>query len=183
MCIRDRGRGVLELGSGVGLTGVCVQRLSPSVLRLTDYAEEGSGEEVLRNLQHNVDLNHSHTHGEVHVSALDWMSVSDEHLSVLAQQCDLVLAADVLYSPQLVPALTRVLSGLISAADHPVEVLLAASLRGSTLWDGAECLVNAMLERDPALSIQKVAPEVHPVFGQSAYERSSVQLYRIRGAD
>ena len=143
-----QGQRILELGSGVGLTGLCVAMLAPASLVLTDYDGDEQGQSVLQNLRHNLAVNglgppplgelvegdaipvapvdaaagvDGHLYSRkskpaVRVELLDWVGATEESLAVLAGDTDLVLAADVVYTPSIVSPLVAVIQGLLKAA-------------------------------------------------------------------
>jgi len=172
-----QGKRVLELGSGVGLTGVCLNKLDPASVVLTDYEEAGPAS-ILSNLRDNIELNCPGS-SAVSFSALDWCSCSAQELQQLAAATDLVLAADVVYCPELVTPLVNVLRTLVTCTpDHPVEALVAATLRNpTTLASFVQALVDA-----PELLVEEVSDVVqaHPLFEYDG--RESIHLYRIRSS-
>ncbi|KDN41320.1 hypothetical protein K437DRAFT_258307 [Tilletiaria anomala UBC 951] len=109
---------ILELGSGTGLVGLFAAslaqraRLQPVEVCLTDYHEK-----VLENLQHNIGLNcNAHQTASVGSAVLDWRDVHDviqqrqrrspspssqsSWWSNAQAAFSLILAADVIYSPE-----------------------------------------------------------------------------------
>lgn len=82
-------RTVLELGSGVGLTGITIcHACGPSRFVFSDCHSS-----VLQKLQHNVQLNglKQQTSPAVSVEELDWTAVTEEQLEQIA--ADTVIAA------------------------------------------------------------------------------------------
>ncbi|KAJ6659731.1 hypothetical protein lerEdw1_018446 [Lerista edwardsae] len=141
-------RSVLELGSGIGLTGLAVcKACRPRAYTFSDHHQL-----VLQQLSENICLNgfvlepkaHSRDTAEgqrgaaehaglqgpdVSVAELDWNSITTEQLAEF--RADVVLAADVVYDPQLIQALTGVLQKLSSCdndSDSP-EVYIAFTIR------------------------------------------------------
>ncbi|KAE9023487.1 hypothetical protein PR003_g6108 [Phytophthora rubi] len=123
-----RDRKVLELGAGVGFTGMalaCVCRSSRIVL--TDYAPN-----VMQNLRYNVEINASKFICPVEVQTLDWdtwqPTDQDERPNVL-------LAGDCAYDVEAFPPLMRVLQSFLgngedSTEQHPQRVaIFAATIR------------------------------------------------------
>jgi hypothetical protein len=143
----QRGLVAVELGAGVGLTGLQLARLGLfSRVFLTDLAAQ------VPLTQQNIALNAPHCHVATSSDAdsrsegsedegvavavtaveLDWLSADSlesfrqQHLR--GRPVDLITAADVLYSPSLAAALFAVLRALATPG-HTV-VLLAQKLRG-----------------------------------------------------
>ncbi|OQR93143.1 hypothetical protein ACHHYP_02848 [Achlya hypogyna] len=82
------GRSVLEVGSGLGLSGIVAAAYSQET-RLTDYQQD-----TLDALQYNVDLNCTKHEGSVIVEHLDW-----DNLDLNAPKVDIVMASDIICEP------------------------------------------------------------------------------------
>ncbi|KDO23979.1 hypothetical protein SPRG_10676 [Saprolegnia parasitica CBS 223.65] len=82
-------RSVLEVGSGLGLSGIVAAAYSQQ-MTMTDYQQD-----TLDALQYNVDLNFDAT-ATSHVSMehLDW-----DHLDLSAPKVDIVMASDIICEP------------------------------------------------------------------------------------
>jgi len=97
-----RGRRVLELGAGLGAPGLVAGLFADEVV-LTDFGD------VVHNLQYNVDLNtpsiHTKSQASIRAMELDW-NRCDEYEEPPA---DVVVAAEVVYSVEMVPALVATL--------------------------------------------------------------------------
>ncbi|CAJ1075598.1 protein-lysine N-methyltransferase EEF2KMT [Xyrichtys novacula] len=118
------GRTVLELGSGVGLTGITICRsCSPSRFIFSDCHPS-----VLQKLRKNVELNGlmEQTAPVVSVEELDWMAVTEEEIKQL--RADVVIAADVVYDPDVVEALVKLLSKILRCSVLH-EVLICSTIR------------------------------------------------------
>uniref|UniRef100_A0A1B6IS42 FAM86 N-terminal domain-containing protein n=1 Tax=Homalodisca liturata TaxID=320908 RepID=A0A1B6IS42_9HEMI len=102
------GRRVLELGCGVGLTGLAVSvTCRPLSYTLTDCHPS-----VLSALEHNLRLNQPlFTGTKVTSQLLDWEDSERHHLP---NPVDIVLAADVVYDERLFPALVNTLRHFLS---------------------------------------------------------------------
>eukprot|EP01105_Mastigella_eilhardi_P020230 TRINITY_DN479_c1_g1_i1.p1 TRINITY_DN479_c1_g1~~TRINITY_DN479_c1_g1_i1.p1 ORF type:complete len:346 (-),score=100.01 TRINITY_DN479_c1_g1_i1:754-1707(-) len=118
-------RTVLELGAGVGFTGLalaCAAR--PARVVLTDYLPS-----VLDNLLQNVEINRQRicVGTEVEVSALDW---STPQLPPSCTPADVVIAADCVYDPELSAALVGTLAvALRPEGGRRPFALIASTLR------------------------------------------------------
>ncbi|XP_038275787.1 protein-lysine N-methyltransferase EEF2KMT isoform X2 [Dermochelys coriacea] len=141
-------RTVLELGSGIGLTGIAIcKTCNPKAYVFSDYHHC-----VLEQLRENIHLNgfvlesetENHTKMQsqsqraevmdlqgpkITVAELDWDSVAEEQLSEL--QADVVIAADVVYDPQITLSLIGVLQQLsiFKTAGKPPEIYIAFTVR------------------------------------------------------
>ncbi|XP_038006914.1 protein-lysine N-methyltransferase EEF2KMT isoform X2 [Motacilla alba alba] len=143
-----RGRTVLELGSGIGFTGIAIcKSCQPRTFIFSDCHPR-----VLRQLGENIQLNgftpepdgswsiqtesqgqevkgQSCQNPKVIVAELDWSSATEKQL--LALRADVVIAADVVYDPEIILALIGVLQKLSSSrADRKApEVFIASTVR------------------------------------------------------
>ncbi|XP_013922732.1 PREDICTED: protein-lysine N-methyltransferase EEF2KMT [Thamnophis sirtalis] len=142
-----RNRRILELGSGTGLTGIAICK----AFRPREYIFSDHHEGVLQQLSENIHLNGltleaescSHCTGEspnhqghpdvdseddhvqISVKELDWNLVSKDELAKL--QADVILAADVVYDPEVSQHLIGVLQKF--PRDGGPEVYIAFNIR------------------------------------------------------
>ncbi|XP_041318314.1 protein-lysine N-methyltransferase EEF2KMT [Pyrgilauda ruficollis] len=143
-----RGRTVLELGSGIGFTGIAIcKTCQPRTFIFSDCHPR-----VLRQLGENIQLNgftpepdvtwsiQTEPQGQevqgqncqnpkVIVAELDWGSVTEKQL--LALRADVVIAADVVYDPEIILALVGMLQKLSTsrAGRKAPEVFIASTIR------------------------------------------------------
>ncbi|XP_010019286.1 PREDICTED: protein FAM86A, partial [Nestor notabilis] len=143
-----RNRTVLELGSGIGFTGIAIcKTCNPKTYIFSDYHHR-----VLQQLKENICLNGfvlqpeaaqqiqpesggqeaegtNHQTPKVVVAELEWGSVTEKQL--LALQPDVIIAADVVYDPEIIGALVGLLQQLsTSRADRkPPDVYIAFTVR------------------------------------------------------
>ncbi|XP_010563526.1 PREDICTED: putative protein N-methyltransferase FAM86A [Haliaeetus leucocephalus] len=141
-------RTVLELGSGIGFTGIAIcKTCKPKTYIFSDYHHC-----VLKQLTENIRLNgfilepgttqHIQTESQgqeaeamnyqnpkLIVAELDWGSVTEKQL--LDLQPDVIIAADVVYDPEIISVLIGMLQKLsTSRADRkPPEVYIAFTIR------------------------------------------------------
>ncbi|KAE8912505.1 hypothetical protein PF005_g3677 [Phytophthora fragariae] len=123
-----RGRKVLELGAGVGFTGMalaCVCRSSRVVL--TDYAPN-----VMQNLRYNVEINASKFICPIEVQTLDWDTWQPTDQD---ERPDVLLAGDCAYDVEAFPPLMRVLQSFLGNGENSTEqhqqrvAIFAATIR------------------------------------------------------
>ncbi|KAM8825315.1 protein-lysine N-methyltransferase EEF2KMT isoform 1-T1 [Synchiropus picturatus] len=122
---RFSGRALLELGSGAGLTGIVVCRsCRPSRFIFSD-CHPG----VLTRLEENATLNGlmDRTDLDVRVQRLDWIEVTEEQLREVG--ADTVIAADVVYDPDVVEQLVRLLSMILRCSSVPPQVFICCTVR------------------------------------------------------
>ncbi|TRY62620.1 hypothetical protein TCAL_00415 [Tigriopus californicus] len=100
---------VLELGSGVGYTGIGLLKLGlVQEMVLSDYHPD-----VLETLALNCRENVSESKGSKwSVESLDWTQFSESDVQAL-KPIDVIIAADVVFDPSLVPHLARTLGLLL----------------------------------------------------------------------
>uniref|UniRef100_A0A1B6KLR7 FAM86 N-terminal domain-containing protein n=1 Tax=Graphocephala atropunctata TaxID=36148 RepID=A0A1B6KLR7_9HEMI len=115
------GKRVVELGCGLGLTGLAVS----TTCRPLSYTLTDCHPSVLSALSHNLQLNQSLLAGiDVTTRLLDW---EDSGAFGLPNSVDLVLAADVVYDERLFPALVNTLHHFL--CDKPARAVLACTER------------------------------------------------------
>ena len=98
---------VLELGSGIGLTGIYILKTcSPALLTFSDHHSL-----VLKVLQNNIDING--VRQKSIVRRIDWNQ--EECLDTYLKQHnpDVIIAADVVFDPKITINLCRVLNSLL----------------------------------------------------------------------
>ncbi|XP_040919067.1 protein-lysine N-methyltransferase EEF2KMT isoform X2 [Toxotes jaculatrix] len=166
------GRTVLELGSGVGLTGITICRsCSPSRFVFSDCHPS-----VLQKLRANVQLNGltEQMSPTVSVEELDWTTATEEQFKQIG--ADTVIAADVVYDPDIVGSLVKLLSQILRSSSSEVlpEVLICSTIRNPETYSSfKQQLGNA------GISHHVITGPVGHVF---PYNRLSsiemIQLYR-----
>ncbi|XP_070837119.1 protein-lysine N-methyltransferase EEF2KMT isoform X2 [Chaetodon trifascialis] len=164
------GRTVLELGSGVGLTGIAICRSC----RPNRFVFSDCHSSVLRRLKANVQLNGltEDTSPTISVEELDWTAATEEQLQRIG--ADVVIAADVVYDPDLVGGLVKLLSRILRGSSPAVlpEVLICSTIRNQETYSG----FTQQLEQE-GISHEVMDGPVHHVFPCSRL--SSVQLIRL----
>ncbi|KAL7434884.1 hypothetical protein ACHAXM_004316 [Skeletonema potamos] len=112
-CIR--GRRVIELGAGVGLTGLVAANFAKSVY-MTDYTTA-----ILENLRYNVSIN-SKWLGDrgidkrsLSIGNLEWGEYADS--SCCSYSADVLIAADVVYTVEKIPDLVATVSKFLSSGN------------------------------------------------------------------
>ncbi|KAJ7420246.1 Protein-lysine N-methyltransferase EEF2KMT [Pitangus sulphuratus] len=175
-----RARTVLELGSGVGFTGIAIcKTCQPKTYIFSDCHPR-----VLSQLGENIHLNgfeptwciQTELRGQeveakncpnpkVIVAELDWGSVTEEQLGGV--QADVVIAADVVYDPEIILALIGMLQKLPSSrADRKApEVFIAFAIRNprtSHLFQAELDKVGIRWQIIPAHSNSNFLDDVQP---------------------
>ncbi|XP_066362303.1 uncharacterized protein [Miscanthus floridulus] len=185
-----------ELGSGVGLVGICLNHVSASKVILTD------GDPcTLRNMKENMELNNlcieqedsrvlKESNNKVECKYLSWEEVSESDL--WGYQADVVLGADIIYDPVCVPHLVRVLSMLLrrdrregeangtSGDEFETEAPVAYIATVVRNLETFNCFATAAA--DTMLSVLNITSSAAPskfLPYMLSYDRSSVQLLKI----
>ncbi|KAK1878325.1 Protein-lysine N-methyltransferase EEF2KMT [Dissostichus eleginoides] len=162
------GRTVLELGSGVGLTGITICRsCSPKRFVFSDCHPR-----VLQTLENNVRLN-AVTQREpppVTVQELDWSTATEEQVALI--EADTVIAADVVYDPEVAESLVKLLNTILSCSNP--DIYICSTVRNPETYGG----FKMQLEK-AGISHRVMTGAVSHVF---PYSRGSaiemIQLYR-----
>ncbi|XP_078126626.1 protein-lysine N-methyltransferase EEF2KMT [Sander vitreus] len=119
------GRTILELGSGVGLTGITIcHSCSPNRYVFSDCHPR-----VLQKLRDNVRLNGLSEHS---VEEMDWMTATEEHIRQIG--ADTVIAADVVYDPDVAESLVKLLSKILRCSSP--EVFICSTIRNQETYGG-----------------------------------------------
>ncbi|XP_031395314.1 protein-lysine N-methyltransferase EEF2KMT isoform X2 [Punica granatum] len=182
-----------EVGSGVGLVGICLAHIKANKVILSD-----GDLSTLANMKLNLKLNNLTLDNDqeseplespspVKCMFLPWESASETEL--LALKPDIILGADIIYDPSCLPDLVRVLSTLLhgeklpplcndrsGGREHPVAYI-ASVIRNVNTFNQFVGLVekaNLVIE-DLTQSLQ---PSNFLPFMQS-YDRSSIQLFLL----
>ena len=115
------GATVLELGSGVGITGFCLACNIPSPKRviMSDYVSE-----TLDNLHFNKKLNEGMFKCPLEVIPMDWAEVgtSLQTNDYSALKPDIILAADCTYSPDICVLLVNCIEYLLIHSNDPPSI-------------------------------------------------------------
>jgi len=128
---------ILELGSGIGLTGLTIAaQCSPEEILMTDHNDE-----VIANLRYNVRINEEEGHVDhdlIKVACLDWL----EGLSLQQNHFDVVMAADCVYDPDSVPALVKLVKTCLSVAKPDSKAIFATSRRNMKTFELFKNVMN-----------------------------------------
>ncbi|KAM4716623.1 protein-lysine N-methyltransferase EEF2KMT isoform 2-T2 [Anableps anableps] len=133
------GRSVLELGSGVGLTGITVCR-SCNPLR---FVFSDCHPAVLQKLRENVRLNGlgEETSPAVRVDELDWEAAAAAEEQIRGIGADTVIAADVVYDPDVAGSLVKLLLKILSCSS--AEILICSTVRNPETYGGFKLRLEA----------------------------------------
>lgn len=164
---------VLELGAGIGLSGIVASHFSKHVT-LTDFNPQ-----VLRNLELNAKLNQgddvvirnlpgaSMKDGVVEVCKLDWSNFDDDCPLFLdtTRKFDRIVGSDIICCTEDVESVCRVVSKLLArnASARCFFVVPSADHR----W-GAECFVPSLQQIGLDVFARPVLHSTHPNFQQGS---------------
>ncbi|KAJ7361192.1 hypothetical protein DFH08DRAFT_367655 [Mycena albidolilacea] len=187
-----RRKRILELGAGVGFLGSVVASLqllerpsdgpSPGTLRMSDINDA-----VLSRCNDNVNLpcNLSSSHPDMSCCFLDWSAALDTDgiaplTSLLNDEidADLIVGADIVFDPDLIPPLVAVLRLALQVNSRPRSALIALTTRNPTTM---EKFTDAV--RDSGLILGKVEFQEDIMFMESLERggdaNSGVNIFRI----
>ncbi|KAJ9601306.1 hypothetical protein L9F63_000528, partial [Diploptera punctata] len=167
---------VLELGSGVGLTGLVVSLCC----RPSSYWFSDCHPSVLHLLQSNIALNTtcneetlSHNGTQIEVLNLPWEDIPSSGISQLVSP-HVVLAADVVFDSRLFRPLCEAFSHLL--LNKSCCVLLACTLRNQHTLDS---FLNMLTSEKLEISEEQLLPPKYIPYSDAV----PVRLYRISGRD
>ncbi|KAF4322705.1 hypothetical protein BBO99_00003013 [Phytophthora kernoviae] len=162
-----RGRNVLELGAGVGFTGMVLSCICPaSRIVLTDYAPN-----VMQNLRYNVEINASKFLCPVDVQTLDWDTWQPTDQDKVRP--DILLAGDCVYDVAAFPSLTRVVQAFLGnngGSSSQRVAIFAATIRNQKTF-------QAFLDQLAAHRIEYVD------ITEPAFEKMGEQIYSYSNRD
>ena len=174
---RFRGRRCLELGCGPGAVGVALVRAGAAQVVLTD-----GDAETVQNAHRNMGLNG--------VSVLEaggggGVGVSCQELlweAPGAVEADVVLGADLLYDPLVIPDLVALLSRARTPSGAPAEAFIATAVRNeATLTEFLRVAAEA------GLAVEDLSAEARSSNVKFAHHltlaRDAVRLHRIVPSD
>jgi len=141
------GKNVVELGAGIGLTGMVAYLKGANSVHLSDYTDA-----CLYNLHYNIKINSSllsdykRTQASITSGYLDWCECSKNmsdcssvdlksqtSLDALAN-ADVVLAADVVYDREVIPGLVKVVKYIMSTSKK-VYAIIATTFRNEVTFE------------------------------------------------
>lgn len=160
-------RKLLELGAGTGITSLALSRLSPAMVLCTDLAE------VVPLISVNMQINAARSQDlrevlleRYHVEALTW----GEEISSLANQCEVIIASDVVYYPEGYEPLIKSLEQLLSNTEnvetkkrcilahrhrHPEDHRFFSMLESSALLSTEELLWKSSFHDENSLEVER----------------------------
>ncbi|CAH9103140.1 unnamed protein product [Cuscuta epithymum] len=125
-----RGCSVIELGSGVGITGILCSKFCHEVV-MTDHSEE-----VLKILKKNIELHSSEIYTGLKAEMLEWGN-NDQLSSILEKHpegFDLILGADICFQQSNVPLLFDTVEQLLKIrGGDKCKFILAYVSRAKTM--------------------------------------------------
>ncbi|XP_049287625.1 protein-lysine N-methyltransferase EEF2KMT [Anopheles funestus] len=182
------GRNILELGSGVGLSGIYLAKCyEPSIIVMSDCHSS-----VLTALKENVRLNFPNAapvecdnplvsllldsgNTLMGVMDLDWQYISASNLSQLIEP-DVIVAADIVYDHTLFPALLSTLNYIFCLSNNRCKFVLACTERNQdTLNEFLQLLITAKFR----INEETVSPSRHFHWDSSA---SNIRIFTITRA-
>jgi predicted nicotinamide N-methyase len=132
-----RGKVCVELGAGVGVCGILAGIVGAKEVVLTDHQET-----VLELMRENVMMNQSRC-GDVKVEELEWGSELREGMK---NRFDVVMGADVMYSPNTPELLMESVKGLLKEEES--WFLLSYVSRWKTVDEAVERAITNLVQSD-----------------------------------
>ncbi|KAM9471321.1 protein-lysine N-methyltransferase EEF2KMT isoform 1-T1 [Salvelinus alpinus] len=165
------GRTVLELGCGVGLTGIAVCRSCyPS-----SYVFSDCHLSVLHRLRDNIQLNglDNQNSPRVCVEHLDWEEVTEKQLREI--RATTVIAADIVYDPDIIGCLVKLLSKILrcSANGSPPDVYISSTIRNTDTYNS----FKHQLESSGIQHEVMTGPVTHVLFYNRQATIEMIKLY------
>jgi len=117
------GRHILELGAGVGMTGLSIVRAFPDI---ATYTFTDVNEQVLERIQSNVNINVDGAIDgtRIYVEHLDWCDFDPYRLPT---KPDVLLGSDLCYEPKCISALVSVISYFVKRKKS--QCFIASTIR------------------------------------------------------
>ncbi|XP_047315833.1 putative uncharacterized protein DDB_G0277003 [Impatiens glandulifera] len=172
------GKSCFEVGSGVGLVGICLAHVNASTVMLSD-----GDLSTLANLKLNLELNkHIIRTDSVRCIHVPWESANANDLK--ENRPDIILGADVIYNPECLPHLVRVLGCLLNrekssstVQSRPVAYI-ASVIRNIDTFN-----LFLVLVKEAKLSIEDITEKGSKPMNllpyMHSYDRSSLRLFTI----
>ena len=153
-----QGRRVIELGAGVGLTGLIAAAMGSESVHMTDYTDA-----TLENLSYNIALNSRFMEDRgidkstVSAGNLEWGEYAAQDFC--SNSADVLIAADVVYTVECVPDLVATVSAFLSSGRARVA-LFATTYRNRSTF----ALFERELEKKRILCDYKSQEDMPHVF-------------------
>lgn len=182
---------VLELGSGTGFLGIVTSVIQTEYNTHTQLWLSDVNSEVIQRCWSNLRLpcNTSSSHPSLDVLSLDWswaMPDSPEHSQAcaLAQNLhpDVIIGADVVFDPSLVPPLVATIKLLLSVdAERPSDrhALIALTIRNQTTFD----LFMETIRNEGLIIVEKAVNTERLLFGSNKVDVGDVRILYITLGD
>ncbi|XP_068248317.1 protein-lysine N-methyltransferase EEF2KMT-like [Palaemon carinicauda] len=176
---RFSGKNILELGAGLGLTGLTViKRCKPASYTFTDLHTS-----VLKTLKENVlinlcgdgspkisdemadDFRISYKDTSVSVEKLDWTS------DPVSMFCDIILAADVVYDPEIISPLVMIIKEALGKIDGSTAYV-ASTIRNQ---DTFNCFRNTLGSNN----VKIISEDYHAYQESPSQAESSIVIMQL----
>nr|XP_019010914.1 uncharacterized protein I206_04219 [Kwoniella pini CBS 10737]OCF49695.1 hypothetical protein I206_04219 [Kwoniella pini CBS 10737] len=189
---KTKGKGIIELGAGTGFLSILLAQLNFDVVS-TDLGkdqeedqfgfdktyQEGESQTPLARLKYNVSLS------DISVKSLDWtdasipLEVRPNIWKQLNEEKRTIIAADVIYDPDLVQPLINAISVLIGRKDDDVQAIISATIRNCQTFNLFLDTCEQCRLRVDIIDLPRMDEE-NPTFWDSALDRGTeVKIMRI----
>eukprot|EP01091_Cochliopodium_minus_P014217 TRINITY_DN4793_c0_g1_i3.p1 TRINITY_DN4793_c0_g1~~TRINITY_DN4793_c0_g1_i3.p1 ORF type:complete len:215 (+),score=52.31 TRINITY_DN4793_c0_g1_i3:418-1062(+) len=150
------GKRILELGSGIGFTGMVMNLVSPEHLVLTDYTEK-----IMNLMKDNLEINQldfqflkekelPQTKKSLEIMELNWLKFSDNSAFLSYLEPQLILGCDIIYDIDLHHHLLNTICFFVNKYND-VQVYLANAIRTLETFN---CFME--LSREKGLDVVEV---------------------------
>eukprot|EP00977_Amphora_coffeiformis_P018596 scaffold6596_cov161-Amphora_coffeaeformis.AAC.13 len=177
--IRDQR--IVELGAGVGATGLALVVAGATHVLCTDYTER-----ALHNMTHNFDQAdwlEENAKGRIRAAHLDWNEESPPaHVETEFQQADLLIAADVAYDRTVLQPLVRTVRRFLQSKSNnhhrPKKAIFATTRRNLETF---RLLRHQVAAHSIACRILDYHPSKYPVLFPKKFhqKRLDVELWEL----
>ncbi|RMZ89634.1 hypothetical protein DV736_g3135, partial [Chaetothyriales sp. CBS 134916] len=179
-----RGRTVLELGTGSGLLSIyCAAALGAKTVIATDISPQ-----ILQACQDNIELNASFWTDECRPPILRQLDLTNNLRVIIQTQLqdaegnhvvpNIVLAADVIYDPEVARSLAQGLRMTVRSTSPGIEVIVAATVRNMELVEDFEQhFLVRLLEYERADQSWQLPVDFHEQKGLFHVVANEIRLY------
>jgi predicted nicotinamide N-methyase len=179
------GKVVLELGAGVGITGILLKWMTQTRSTiLTDYTRE-----ILNNMYYNMQINEieatelsqakpeDFNNGKLFVDEFDW---STFEMTKLPVSVDVIIAADVVYDEDLTVSLVATLNKLLRSKDNNGKTPFALIAQTPRRPQSKEHFIKSLEELQLDWEDVTKSTEKRNLFDFDYSNNSEVTLFKIK---
>jgi len=166
-----QGKCCLELGSGIGFTGIILYKYAKSSkIIFSDYEYE-----ILQNIETNCLINQIHITKEVQILEVDWLK--EDYSSLISFHPQVIIAADVVYDKELIIYLVKLINFIICNQTETIAYI-ASTVRNP---DTFQYFINE-LDKYSSLSHREISMEyqIKEIFNYIGREKMSLTEIKFK---